>query len=197
MTQAAINHMLGLSHSMFKHILALNTYTEPFLSMSASDQKDIIEQLLGITLLSEKAELLKDKIRVSKEDTAMENARLEGLKMSNEKIKETINSLSNKEKIWNTQKNLDIEKLKKSITELEAVNIEQELVSHQQLEEWTKFSNELKQLQKDKSSLEITLLQSDKTVKKVGQDNPVPVVWSTGVVITYHTAESYGTGCVN
>ena len=170
MTQAAINHMLGLSHSMFKHILALNTYTEPFLSMSASDQKDIIEQLLGITLLSEKAELLKDKIRVSKEDTAMENARLEGLKMSNEKIKETINSLSNKEKIWNTQKNLDIEKLKKSITELEAVNIEQELVSHQQLEEWTKFNNELKQLQKDKSSLEITLLQSDKTVKKVGQD---------------------------
>ena len=170
MTQAAINHMLGLSHSMFKHILALNTYTEPFLSMSASDQKDIIEQLLGITLLSEKAELLKDKIRVSKEDTAMENARLEGLKMSNEKIKETINSLSNKEKIWNTQKNLDVEKLKKSITELEAVNIEQELVSHQQLEEWTKFNNELKQLQKDKSSLEITLLQSDKTVKKVGQD---------------------------
>jgi len=170
MTQAAINHMLGLSHSMFKHILALNTYTEPFLSMSASDQKDIIEQLLGITLLSEKAELLKDKIRVSKEDTAMENARLEGLKMSNEKIKETINSLSNKEKIWNTQKNLDVEKLKKSITELEAVNIEQELVSHQQLEEWTKFNNELKQLQKDKSSLETTLLQSDKTVKKVGQD---------------------------
>jgi DNA repair exonuclease SbcCD ATPase subunit len=170
MTQAAINHMLGLSHSMFKHILALNTYTEPFLSMSANEQKDIIEQLLGITLLSEKAELLKDKIRVSKEDMAMENARLEGLKMSNEKIKETINSLSNKEKIWNTQKNLDIEKLKKSITELEAVNIEQELASHQQLEEWNKFSNELKQLQKDKSSLEITLLQSDKTVKKIGLD---------------------------
>ena len=170
MTQAAINHMLGLSHSMFKHILALNTYTEPFLSMSANEQKDIIEQLLGITLLSEKAELLKDKIRISKEDMAMENARLEGLKMSNEKIKETINSLSNKEKIWNTQKNLDIEKLKKSITELEAVNIEQELVSHQQLEEWTKFSNELKQLQKDKNSLEMTLLQSDKTVNKVGQD---------------------------
>jgi DNA repair exonuclease SbcCD ATPase subunit len=170
MTQAAINHMLGLSHSMFKHILALNTYTEPFLSMSANEQKDIIEQLLGITLLSEKAELLKDKIRISKEDMAMENARLEGLKMSNEKIKETINSLSNKEKIWNTQKNLDIEKLKKSITELEAVNIEQELEAHQQLEEWTKFSNELKQLQKDKNSLEMTLLQSDKTVNKVGQD---------------------------
>lgn len=170
MTQAAINHMLGLSHSMFKHILALNTYTEPFLSMSANEQKDIIEQLLGITLLSEKAELLKDKIRVTKEDMAMENARLEGIKMSNEKIKETINSLSNKEKIWNTQKNLDIEKLTKSITELESVDIDQELEAHQQLEDWSKINNELKQLQKDKSSLEMTLLQSDKTVNKVGQD---------------------------
>lgn len=170
MTQAAINHMLGLSHAMFKHILALNTYTEPFLSMSANEQKDIIEQLLGITLLSEKAELLKDKIRITKEDMAMENARLEGIKMSNEKIKETINSLSNKEKIWNTQKNLDIEKLKKSITELESVDIDQELEAHQQLEDWSKINNELKQLQKDKSSLEMTLLQSDKTVNKVGQD---------------------------
>jgi len=170
MTQAAINHMLGLSHSMFKHILALNTYTEPFLSMGASDQKDIIEQLLGITLLSEKAELLKDKIRVSKEDMAMENARLEGLKMSNEKIKETINSLGNKEKIWNTQKDLDINKLTKNITELESVNIDQELEAHQQLEDWLKINNDLKQLQKDRSSLEMTLLQSDKTVNKVGQD---------------------------
>lgn len=170
MTQNSINHMLGLSHAMFKHILALNTYTEPFLSMGASDQKDIIEQLLGITLLSEKAELLKDKIRVNKEDMAMENARLEGLKMSNEKIKDTINSLSNKEKIWNTQKDLDTNKLIKNITELESVDIDQELTAHQQLEDWLKINNELKQLQKDRSSLEMTLLQSDKTVNKVGQD---------------------------
>jgi DNA repair exonuclease SbcCD ATPase subunit len=31
-TQHAIEHILGMSHDMFKHILALNTYTEPFLS---------------------------------------------------------------------------------------------------------------------------------------------------------------------
>jgi energy-coupling factor transporter ATP-binding protein EcfA2 len=100
----------------------------------------------------------------------MENARLEGLKMSNEKIKETINSLGNKEKIWNTQKDLDINKLTKNITELESVNIDQELEAHQQLEDWLKINNDLKQLQKDRSSLEMTLLQSDKTVNKVGQD---------------------------
>jgi seryl-tRNA synthetase len=55
-TQKDIDELLGMSHDMFKHIIALNTYTEPFLSMKANDQRAIIEQLLGITLLSEKAE---------------------------------------------------------------------------------------------------------------------------------------------
>ena len=29
-TQEYINDLLGMSHDMFKHIVALNTYTEPF-----------------------------------------------------------------------------------------------------------------------------------------------------------------------
>ena len=34
-TQEEIEKLLGMSHNMFKHIVALNTYTEPFLSMRA------------------------------------------------------------------------------------------------------------------------------------------------------------------
>jgi len=51
-TQDAIERVMNMSHDMFKHVLALNTYTEPFLSLKANDQRNIIEQLLGITLLS-------------------------------------------------------------------------------------------------------------------------------------------------
>ena len=46
-TQDAIERIIGMSHDMFKHVLALNTYTEPFLSLKANDQRTIIEQLLG------------------------------------------------------------------------------------------------------------------------------------------------------
>ena len=49
-TQDFINDLLGMSHDMFKHIVALNTYTEPFLSMRQNDQRMIIEQLLGCLL---------------------------------------------------------------------------------------------------------------------------------------------------
>ena len=59
-TQLEIEKLLGMGHVMFKHLLALNTYTEPFLSMRANDQRAMIEQLLGITMLSEKAAVLKE-----------------------------------------------------------------------------------------------------------------------------------------
>ena len=47
-TQKDLHELLGLSHDMFKHVVALNTYTEPFLSLKANEQREIIEQLLGI-----------------------------------------------------------------------------------------------------------------------------------------------------
>jgi len=51
-TQKSIEQMLAMSHTMFKHLVALNTYTEPFLSMKAAEQREVIEQLLGINQLS-------------------------------------------------------------------------------------------------------------------------------------------------
>ena len=76
-TQAEIERMLGMTHDMFKHIVALNTYTEPFLSLKANDQRVIIEQLLGITLLSEKAERLKELNKVTKDAITSEEFRHE------------------------------------------------------------------------------------------------------------------------
>ena len=65
--------IIGISHNMFKHIVALNTYTEPFLSMRANDQREIIEELLGITELSRKAEKLRDDIKEQKNKSKMKN----------------------------------------------------------------------------------------------------------------------------
>ena len=65
-TQGDINDLLGMSHDMFKHIVALNTYTEPFLALKPNDQRAIIEQLLGITILSEKADLLREATKITR-----------------------------------------------------------------------------------------------------------------------------------
>jgi DNA repair exonuclease SbcCD ATPase subunit len=169
-TQEDLNRMIGMNPKMFKHIVALNTYTQPFLSLHNNEQQEIIEQLLGIQLLSEKADILKTHIKRSKEDIALETARLEGLKISNEKVEETIHSLTNKSSAWHNQNKTDIEKLENNLQELQSVDIDAELEAHQKLEDWTKLNDVLRQLQKDRASLESTLEQADKTAKKLHKD---------------------------
>lgn len=169
-TQKDIDEVFGMSHDMFKHIVALNTYTEPFLSMRASDQRDIIEQLLGITLLSEKAESLKEMVRNTKEDIVQETANIEAIKKSNEKIQQSINSLNTKQTVWNNQKDLDLEKISRAIVELENVDIETEVDSHAKLKIYLERNTKFTSLNKEKSTLESALLQAAKTVDKYASE---------------------------
>ena len=135
-TQEFLNGLLGMSHDMFKHVVALNTYTEPFLSMRQNDQRAIIEQLLGITLLSEKAENLKEQIKQTRDAITEETAKIEGIQTANSKIENTIESLQSTQKAWLAKKKKDSEKLTKSINELEHLNIDKELTAHEKLTNW-------------------------------------------------------------
>ena len=169
-TQEEIQNLLGMSHNMFKHILALNTYTEPFLSMRINDQKDIIEQLLGITILSEKAEVLKEHIRKTKEDITEENARIIAQQTSNEHIESTISSLLIKQKVWSESKKDNIEKLERGISELQHLNISEELENHEKLSNWTDLNNNILALKKELSTLEPAVERANKSVEKVKGD---------------------------
>ena len=165
-TQKDIDEILGLSHDMFKHILALNTYTEPFLSMKTNDQRVIIEQLLGITLLSEKAESLKEQVRVTKDEITQESARIDAVKRSNDKIQESINSLKLKQSVWQQNKETDISKIQKAIDELLKVDVEQEINQHELVKVYDEQAAKIKSLNKEKATLETAVMQADKTVKK-------------------------------
>jgi DNA repair exonuclease SbcCD ATPase subunit len=137
-TQKSIEELFGMSHEMFKHLVALNTYTEPFLSMKAGDQRTIIEELLGITLLSEKAEQLKEQIKFSKEAIATENTRIETIKVSNEKIQQSIEALERKQRMWEENNAKSIKDLELSIGHLEKIDIEAEIAAHKCWEDYNK-----------------------------------------------------------
>lgn len=139
-TQEYIESLLGMSHDMFTHIVALNTYTTPFLSMRAGDQRSIIEQLLGVTLLSEKAESLKLNIKNTKEQIQVEKSRIDALESSNKRIQETIKNLSNKQSLWKQQQCSEIKRLKDSLTEYTHLDIDSEIEKHEKAEKYKKYT---------------------------------------------------------
>ena len=169
-TQEAINTLLGMSHDMFKHVVALNTYTEPFLSMRQNDQRAIIEQLLGITILSEKAEKLKDGIRQTKETITQETLKIEAIQTSNSKIEDTIANLKGTQRAWLAKKQQDADKLITAIDELEHLDIDSELNAHEKLTHWNEHNNAILALRKELSTLEPALQRADNTVEKVNKD---------------------------
>lgn len=166
-TQAAIEKILCMSPDMFRHIVALNTYSEPFLALKTNEQRDIIEQLLGITILSEKADVIKDLIRQSKDDIQQEEFRVKAIEEANKRVKEQIDSVKRRQKLWQTKHDEDLEKLAIQYTRLSQINIEQELQNHkdlatynQQIQHKTMYDSKVDSLRKD-------ITKEDKNYKKL------------------------------
>ena len=133
-TQDAIERIIGMSHDMFKHVLALNTYTEPFLSLKANDQRTIIEQLLGITLLSERADRIKELNRQTKDAIQSEEFRIRAVQEANKRIEEQIVSLEKRRTMWFKKQQEDCAGFTQAIGDLEHINIDAEVQAHRDLE---------------------------------------------------------------
>jgi len=147
-TQGTIERTLGLSHDMFKHILALNTYTEPFLSLKANDQRTIIEQLLGITMLSERADKIKDLNKSTKDSISQEEFRIRAVQEANKRIEEQIESLKQRQRMWDNKFYEDLSKLQSALDELSKIDINAELAAHKSLIEYNNLVKERADIQK-------------------------------------------------
>ena len=177
LTQDEINRIFGMSHGLFKHLVALNTYNMPFLAMKPTEQRELIEELLGITQLSDKADRLKEQIRLTKADITNEEARIEAVKKSNERIEETIRKFKIKSTAWEEDKEKQIKQLEQAVNELKQTDIDKELEQHKALAEWKEKSQELTTLNKqldydvrEEQSLETTLENLREELKSLEEE---------------------------
>jgi len=156
-TQAEINKLLGMTHAMFKNIVALNTYSQPFLSTKQAEQREIIEQLLGITLLSEKADILKEQMKATKLQSTEEKYKIDSTIASNEKIEDSIKNLKLRNSAWQSAQKEDIKKFNSAIEELEKVDIKNELELHKKIQKQQDDLKSLRSLEKERAYHEDSL----------------------------------------
>ena len=141
-TQAAIERVLNMTPEMFRHIVVLNTYSQPFLALKNNEQKDIIEQLLGITLLSEKAEVVKELIRNSKDNIQSEEFRVKAIEEANKRVKEQIDAIKRRQTLWLKKHDEDLANYALAYDELLKIDIDTELLAHKELVVWNKQKQE-------------------------------------------------------
>jgi len=169
-TQAEIERLLGMSHDMFKHVVALNTYTEPFLALKPNDQRAIIEQLLGITLLSEKAELLKEQSKATRDAIQQEEANIKAVTDANKRIEEQIESLQRRQILWLTKHKDDTLKLQTALDDLLKLDIDSEIAAHKELSAYDQKRRDILDLNKAITRAEQDQSREEKTIEKLKKE---------------------------
>lgn len=143
-TQKELNKVIGLSYTLFKHIVGITTKTTPFLNEKTNVQKEIIEELLGITELSEKADLLKESIKETRKLIEQEEFKIKIVKSQNKKAQQAIDDLKNKHKIWQSKYDRDMNNIADHITNLMEVNIDEEIANHKMIEQYKVLEKDLR-----------------------------------------------------
>jgi len=169
-TQEHIERAIGMTPDMFKQTVALNTYSEPFLAMKSNDQRNIIEQLLGITLLSEKAEMIKTLIKNTKDTITEEEYKVKAIEEANKRIQEQIDNLKRRAKLWDTKHDEDLKKLKDDLEDLQKLDIDKELQGHKDLAAYNQKKKDISDLDKTISRTQDDLDKEEKSLKKVEKE---------------------------
>jgi DNA repair exonuclease SbcCD ATPase subunit len=166
-TQEHIERAIGMTPDMFKHIVALNTYSEPFLAMKANDQRNVIEQLLGITLLSEKADLIKEQIKSTKDKITEEEYKNKAIEEANKRIQEQIDNLKRRAKLWESKHSEDLKKLRDDLEELQKIDIDLELQGHKDLTLYNQRKKDHADIDKTINRTIDDIAKEEKSLKKI------------------------------
>lgn len=135
-TQEMIDNAIGMTNTMFKHIVALNTYTDPFLRMRAADQREVIEELLGVTQISARAETLKKLTSQTKESIRDQEATIRAQRETNARIQSAIDNAVRQSNIWNENRNREINKLTSDIDAMEQIDYDAEIALFDMVDKW-------------------------------------------------------------
>src|SRR5271165_5872359 len=166
-TQAEIERLIGISHEMFKHILALNTYVQPFLALRSNEQRTIIEQLLGITKLSEKAEVLSKEAKTVRDEIKEEEFRISAATEANKRIEANIVGLEVKKSAWSRSQTTKINGLQAQIEKLLTLDIDREISLHKTKKDVEDLTSEYRSLTKELSTLEKDVSDTNRNLSKL------------------------------
>lgn len=166
-TQIEIEKTIGMSYELFRHIVVLSNDVIPFLNLPAKGQRDLIEELLGITALSNKAEQLKDLVKQTKDMIKEEEVKIRIINENNENNRKIINDLQLKSNTWAKQHTDKIIKINKSLGDLEHIDIDQEIDNHKKASDINDLLKMKKQYTNEYNRLKNQLVKDEESKQKL------------------------------
>lgn len=126
-TTEEIISLLGFDLTLFSFLVVNTSESDPFFKLAEAKRRDIIEKLFGFTILSERAENLKNQRKDEKKELIKVETEYVTTTKANERIESQIADMKRRSVEWEKRKKSSIADLKATIAELEKVDVEGEI----------------------------------------------------------------------
>lgn len=96
-TDKEISALIGISFDVFIRTVFMNSHIEPFMAMTSANQRNMMESILSLDVLADRASTLKDVVRKETQDSIkLIDRDLQNALITNEKIHKQIAELTQK-----------------------------------------------------------------------------------------------------
>jgi DNA repair exonuclease SbcCD ATPase subunit len=125
-----VEELIGISYELFTKIIIFSGNSIPFLMMPVSQQRQQIEELFNITLLTEKAVKLKEIIKATENSISIQEAVIReqeaAVNLYNKQLKDAENRVAK----WESDRNAQVISLREQLQLMQTVDIEVEKELH-------------------------------------------------------------------
>ena len=118
--------VIGISYELFTRIIVFSGTSVDFLQLPISKQRSLIEELFGISILSEKAKLLKELITDTSSDIKICEAVIKQQETSNKLYKTQVADAIRRVELWDKQNTAEIKNIQLLLEQVNNVNFEEE-----------------------------------------------------------------------
>lgn len=134
-TSKAIEDILGIPCDVFDMVYGLHSHKPLFFSLKPAQQRDVMESVLQINVLTERAEAVKKMISDAKIEVKLAERDLQNQITIAESAERTISQLVEKADRFEEQKNSKLRELKNRRTELKAIDYDELLAVCEKISE--------------------------------------------------------------
>jgi len=138
-TDELITNTLNIDYDIFMMVYFLSPHKESFMSMSGADQRSMIEKMLNLNVLVNRAETLKLMRNELEVDARMIQKEIEYVDMHNDKVNINIDRLTEKQENFEKERKENLEKFNKRLEEYSTIDIEKCNTALKYLEDINKY----------------------------------------------------------
>jgi len=121
-------------------------------------------------MLSEKAEVLKEQQRLTKDAIKQEEYRISAVEEANSRIEKSIGDLERRQRIWCNKQASDIQDIEQQINTLQKIDIQTELNNHALLSDYLEKKQQINTLESEIIKLETAITREKKRLEKAQKD---------------------------